>query len=199
MENDCKFSCKTRLKATNIINIYLQHFKKLIIQQSIQLAIQYFSPLTLSVHKQFSFKRLWYQSFRAEREEAGRAEQIPALREAARRAPRRAQRSHGGAGPAAPSAYPFPGHSHNYTWSRGPETRRSPPSPLLGCFLPLYSLPFPLAFGVDECHGNRNTRKIRQRNTSTPFTQVHQLLTFCHVDFLCVYTYFCKLFFDWTI
>lgn len=45
MQNDCGFSCKTHLKGTNIIKIHLQHFKKFIIQWSIQFAIQYFPHL----------------------------------------------------------------------------------------------------------------------------------------------------------
>lgn len=79
MRDDSKFSCKTHLKTTNVIKIHFQHFKKLIIQQSIQFAIQYFSPLIPPMHNQFSFKRLQNRSFRPEREGPYIAEQIPIL------------------------------------------------------------------------------------------------------------------------
>lgn len=79
MRDDSKFSCKTHLKATNVIKIHFQRFKKLIIQQSIQFAIQYFSALIPSMNNQFSIKRLQKRSFRPEREGPYIAEQIPIL------------------------------------------------------------------------------------------------------------------------
>lgn len=56
MQNDCKFSCKIHLKGTNIIKIHLQHFEKLIVQQSIQFAIQYSPTYSVSAQTNFLLK-----------------------------------------------------------------------------------------------------------------------------------------------
>lgn len=56
MQNDCKFSCKIHLKGSNIIKIHLQHFEKLIVQQSIQFAIQYSPTYSVSAQTNFLLK-----------------------------------------------------------------------------------------------------------------------------------------------